>query len=234
MISIRRYAGPTTLLTTLLLSLGSAGCSSLSNTQRGGVIGAGAGGVVGAVIGNAAGSTTKGAIIGAVVGGAAGALIGRRMDDKARVLNNELEGATVERVGEGILVTFDSGVLFDLDSVDLRAEARTNLTELARVLGTEIDDYQLMVAGHTDASGSEAYNQGLSERRAERAANYLSEGGLPAGQIETVGRGEMEPVASNENEAGRSENRRVEFAIFASDAFKEQARRQTGEDMSSP
>ena len=230
MLSIPRHARPTTLVVALLISLGSTGCSNLSNTQRGAVIGAGAGGVVGAVIGSAAGSTTKGAIIGAVVGGAAGALIGRRMDDKARILERELDGATVERVGEGILVTFDSGVLFGFDSSALRDEARANLGELARVLSAEIDDYQLLVAGHTDASGSEAYNQSLSERRAEQAAAFLSESGLPSGQVQTVGRGEMEPVASNETDAGQARNRRVEFAIFASEAFKEQARRRAGQD----
>ena len=230
MTHLPQNARPTTLLVALLISLGSAGCSSLSNTQRGAVIGAGAGGVVGAVIGNAAGSTTKGAIIGAVVGGAAGALIGRRMDDKARILERELDGAMVERVGEGILVTFDSGVLFGFDSSALRDEARANLGELARVLSAEIDDYQLLVAGHTDASGSETYNQSLSERRAEAAAAFLSQSGLPRGQVETVGRGEMEPVASNETDAGQAQNRRVEFAIFASETFKERARRQAGQD----
>ncbi len=230
MISIPPHTRPTTLAVALLISLGSTGCSSLSNTQRGAVIGAGAGGVVGAVIGSAAGSTTKGVIIGAVVGGAAGALIGRRMDDKARILERELDGATVERVGEGILVTFDSGVLFGFDSSALRDEARANLGELARALSAEIDDYELLVAGHTDASGSEAYNQSLSERRAEAAAAFLLESGLPSGQVETVGRGEMEPVASNETDAGQARNRRVEFAIFASEAFKEQARRRAGQD----
>ncbi|GMR13730.1 MAG: OmpA family protein [Gemmatimonadota bacterium] len=228
MISIHRHTRPISVAAALLISIGSTGCSNLSNTQRGAVIGAGAGGVVGAMVGGAAGSTTKGAIIGAVVGGAAGALIGRRMDDKARILANELDGATVERVGEGILVTFDSGVLFDFDSSALRHEARANLGELARVLSAEIGDYQLLVAGHTDASGSEEYNQHLSERRAEQAATFLAESGLPASQVRTVGRGEMEPIASNETETGQAQNRRVEFAIFASEAFREQARRRAG------
>ena len=137
----------------LVLALAGAGCSGLSNTQRGALIGAGAGGAVGAVIGNAAGSTAKGAIIGAAVGGAAGAIIGSRMNDRAETLAQELDNATIERVGEGILVTFDSGILFGFDSSSLQAQARNNLSDLARVLAEDSDDYELLVAGHTDDTG---------------------------------------------------------------------------------
>jgi outer membrane protein OmpA-like peptidoglycan-associated protein len=198
------------------VSLASVGCSGMGTTQRGAVIGAGAGGAIGAVIGNAAGSTAKGAIIGAVVGGAAGALIASRMDDKAETLARRLDNATVERVGEGILVTFDSGILFDFDSSTLRPEARENLGALARVLAEDLDDYELMVVGHTDASGADAYNQGLSERRAQAAATFLASRGIPSDATHVEGRGEMEPVASNDTPAGQQQNRRVEVAIFAS------------------
>ncbi len=167
-------------MTAGVISLASVGCSGMSTTQRGAVIGAGAGGVLGAVIGDAAGSTTKGAIIGAVVGGAAGALIGSRMDDRAETLARELDNATVERVGEGILVTFGSGILFDFDSSQLQPEARENLSDLARVLSDDLDDYELLVAGHTDSVGAEAYNQSLSERRAQAAADFLTTRGIPA------------------------------------------------------
>ena len=177
----------------LVLALAGAGCSGLSNTQRGALIGAGAGGAVGAVIGNAAGSTTKGAIIGAAVGGAAGAIIGSRMNDRAETLAAELPNATIERVGEGILVTFDSGILFGFDSSDLRAQARNNLGDLARVLAEDSDDYELLVAGHTDASGAEAYNQTLSERRASAASDHLATQGIPSTQIRIQGLGETEP-----------------------------------------
>ena len=217
---------PIVVLVTLL-SLGSAGCSSLSNTQRGALIGAGAGGALGAVVGNAAGSTAKGAIIGAAVGGAAGAIIGSRMNDRAETLERELDDATIERVGEGILVTFDSGILFGFDSSSLQAAARKNLGDLARVLAEDSDDYELLVAGHTDGSGTEEYNQRLSERRASAASDFLATQGIPGAQIRVQGLGEMEPVASNETSAGQEANRRVEVAIFASAEYRDEAIRQS-------
>ena len=209
-----------------VLSLGTAGCSSLSNTQRGTLIGAGAGGALGAVIGNAAGSTAKGAIIGAVVGGAAGAIIGSRMNDRAETLERELDNATIERVGEGILVTFDSGILFGFDSSSLQAAARNNLGDLARVLAADSEDYELLIAGHTDDSGSDSYNQTLSERRAAAASDFLATQGIPSRQIRVQGLGEMEPVASNATSAGQEANRRVEIAIFASAEYRDEAIRQ--------
>lgn len=222
------FKTPTVLLAVILLSLGTSSCSGLSNTEKGALIGAGSGAVVGGVIGGAAGSTTKGAIIGAVVGGAAGAIIGSRMNDKAEELAAKLDNATVERVGEGILITFDSGILFDLNSSSLKFEARQNLTDLANALVDEAGDYELLVAGHTDASGSEAYNQTLSERRAGAAASYIAEQGFPISQVETIGRGEMEPVGTNETEVGQEANRRVEVAIFASEEFRREAARRGG------
>ena len=216
---------PTVALVTLL-SLGAAGCSSMSNTQQGALIGAGAGGAVGAVIGNATGSTARGAIIGAVVGGTAGAIIGSRMNDRAETLERELDNATIERVGEGILVTFDSGILFGFDSSSLQREARINLGDLARVLARDSDDYELLVAGHTDNTGSESYNRSLSERRAAAASDFLATQGIPDRQIRIEGLGEMEPVASNETQAGQDANRRVEVAIFASAEYRDEAIRQ--------
>ena len=219
----KRHDGTTLAL---VLALAGAGCSGLSNTQRGALIGAGSGGAVGAVVGNAAGSTTKGVIIGAAVGGAAGAIIGSRMNDRAETLERELPNSTIERVGEGILVTFDSGILFGFDSSTLRAPARNNLRDLAQVLADDSDDYELLVAGHTDDSGAEAYNQTLSERRASAASDYLATQGIPGTQIRIQGLGEMEPMASNETQAGQEANRRVEVAIFASAEYRDEAIRQ--------
>ncbi|HEX7089186.1 MAG TPA: OmpA family protein [Longimicrobiales bacterium] len=196
-----------------------AGCASWSNTAKGAVIGAAGGAAVGGAIGKATGSTARGAIIGAAIGGTAGALIGRRMDQQAERLAKSLPNAKVERVGEGILVTFDSGILFDFDSDALRPEARTNLANLARSL-QEFDKTSVLLVGHTDAVGSESYNQGLSERRASAAANFLISQGVARDRIAAVGRGELEPVASNDDEYGRQQNRRVEVAIYASDALK--------------
>ena len=225
--TVRARRDGITLAWVTLLSLAGTGCSSLSNTQRGALLGAGAGGAVGAVVGNAAGSTARGAIIGAVVGGAAGAIIGSRMNDRAETLERELDNATIERVGEGILVTFDSGILFGFDSSTLRAQARNNLSDLARVLAEDSDAYEVLVAGHTDDSGAEVYNQTLSERRASAASDYLATQRIPATQIRIVGLGEVEPVASNETPAGQEANRRVEVAIFASAEYRDEAIRQT-------
>jgi outer membrane protein OmpA-like peptidoglycan-associated protein len=219
-----RSSTPLVLLAAVLL-LG--GCSSLSNTEKGAIIGTGAGGAAGAAVGKAAGGTAEGAIIGAAVGGAAGAIIGSRMDTKAEELDEELENAEVERVGEGIKVTFDSGILFDFDSSALRNEARQNLSEFAESM-TDFEDTNILVVGHTDAQGAAEYNQGLSERRAESATNYLAERGIDSGRLTSVGRGETEPVASNETAEGRQQNRRVEVAIYANEEYRERVQERAG------
>lgn len=199
-------------------------CSSLNNTQRGAVVGAAAGGAVGAVAGSKLGSTAKGAIVGAAVGGVAGAVIGSRMDKQAQELATEIEGARVERVGEGIAVTFDSGLLYDFDSDVVKGNARSNLTALANSLnknqGTEV-----LIVGHTDSDGSDSYNQGLSERRAAAARSYLVSQGVASNRIRIAGRGESEPIESNTSAAGRAQNRRVEVAIFAGEQMRRDAGR---------
>jgi outer membrane protein OmpA-like peptidoglycan-associated protein len=207
-----------------LILLAGAGCSSLNKSQKGAVIGAGAGGAAGAVIGHAAGSTATGAIIGAVVGGTAGAIIGHQMDQQAQELQQNIPGAVVQRVGEGITVTFASGLLFDFDSDAVRGEASHNLNTLAESL-EKYDNSDLLIVGHTDDVGTEGYNQGLSERRAASAADYLRARGVRR-SIRTVGRGENEPIVSNASDEGRSKNRRVEVAIYASEQFRDQAAEQ--------
>jgi outer membrane protein OmpA-like peptidoglycan-associated protein len=196
-----------------------SGCASLSNKEKGAAIGATVGGAAGAAIGRANGSTAKGAILGAVVGGTVGAVIGHQMDQQAKELEQNIPGAIVERVGEGIQVTFPSGLLFDFDSDRIKADAATNLKNLA----SSLDKYpnsSLLIVGHTDAAGSDTYNQTLSERRARSAALYLASQGVSAGRLQTVGRGETEPVAANDTDAGMQKNRRVEVAIYASDAYR--------------
>uniref|UniRef100_UPI000C9F460E OmpA family protein n=1 Tax=Salinibacter altiplanensis TaxID=1803181 RepID=UPI000C9F460E len=177
-------------------------------------------------VGKAAGGTAEGAIIGAAVGGAAGAIIGNRMDTKAEELDEELENADVERVGEGIKVTFDSGLLFDFDSSALRDEARRNLTEFAESM-EEFEETNILVVGHTDAQGAEDYNRELSNRRAESATSYLGTLGVAANRLTSVGRGETEPVASNETEEGRQQNRRVEVAVYANEEYRERVQERT-------
>jgi outer membrane protein OmpA-like peptidoglycan-associated protein len=203
------------------------GCSSLNQTQRGAVIGAAAGGAVGAAVGTATGSTARGAIIGAAVGGTAGAVIGAQMDRQRAELARELEGAQVERYGEGLLITFASGLLFDFDSDVVRGNARANLTNLASSL-REYPETEVLIVGHTDNVGTATYNQGLSDRRAAAARAFLVSQGVPSNRIRTQGMGLREPVASNETEAGRAQNRRVEVAIFASEAHRQELLRRHG------
>ncbi len=200
------------------------GCASWSNTAKGGVIGAAAGGAVGAVIGKVAGNTATGAIIGAAVGGTAGVLIGRRMDKQAEEMQADLENARVERVGEGIIVTFDSGILFDFDKADLKSQAKANISDLAETL-KKYDDTDVMIVGHSDSKGSDEYNLGLSERRAKSVSNYVATLGVSGTRIQQVGKGESEPIADNETDAGRQQNRRVEIAIYANEKMVKAAKR---------
>jgi outer membrane protein OmpA-like peptidoglycan-associated protein len=198
----------------VLLVASVSACAALSRKEKGAVIGAAAGGAAGAVIGNQTGSTTRGTIIGAVVGGTVGAIIGHQMDQQAKELQQNIPGATVARVGEGIAVTFASGLLYDFDSDVVRAEAAQNLHSLAASL-EKYPNTDLLIVGHTDAVGTGEYNQGLSQRRATAAANFLASQGVNSARLQALGRGETEPIATNDTEAGRQLNRRVEIAIVA-------------------
>ncbi len=201
------------------VSLTTVSCATFGNREGGALIGAAGGAAVGGAIGRNNGSTAKGAIIGAVIGGTAGAVIGHQMDQQAKEIRLSIPGATVERVGEGINVTFGSGLMFDYDSDDIRSEAAINLQNLATSL-KKYPNTELLVVGHTDALGSGEYNQDLSQRRANSAMQYLGRYGVSASRIGASGRGEREPVGSNESEAGRAMNRRIEVAIYASAAAR--------------
>jgi outer membrane protein OmpA-like peptidoglycan-associated protein len=200
------------LLLTLFIFL-SSGCAS-SNTTQGAAIGAGAGGIAGAVVGSATGSTVRGAIIGAAIGGATGAVIGHRMDRQAEELAASVPAAHVQRIGEGIAVTFPDGVLFPFDSDQLLPAALDHMRSFAASL-REYPNTTALVVGHTDSVGGDDYNQALSERRAVTTAQFLVAQGVERSRITTVGRGEGEPIANNETESGRSQNRRVEVAIYS-------------------
>ena len=211
-----------------LATLWTTACQSLqTNKEKGAVIGAAAGAAAGAAVGKATGSTARGAIVGAVVGGAAGAIIGHQMDQKAKEIAASVPGATVTRVGEGLVVTFESGLLFDFDSDRVRAEARKNLDNLTSNLSS-FGDSRLLFVGHTDSVGTAAYNQALSERRARAIAEYLVSRGVGTSRIEATGRGESEPIAANDTEPGRQENRRVEVAVYASEKMKADAKALAG------
>lgn len=200
-----------------------------SKTAKGGIIGglggAAAGGVLGRVIGGKSG-TAKGAIIGAAVGGAGGALIGRRMDKQAAELKKEMAGAKVERVGEGIKITFDSGLLFAKNSSALTSAAQANIKELAQTL-IKYGDTNVIVEGHTDNTGTDAINDPLSQRRAQAVANYAQQQGVDASRFTVSGYGSKQPIADNSTEAGRVANRRVEVAIFANEKLKKAAEKGT-------
>ena len=217
------------VLTVLILAVSITACAS-TKSEKGAMIGGAAGAVIGGVIGKEAGNTAAGVILGAVVGGAAGAIIGDYMDEQAEALEEELEGAEVERVGEGIKITFRSGLLFDVDRAELRPVSKEELADLAEVL-KQYDDTNILVEGHTDATGPEDYNDRLSVRRAESVANYLAYLGVLPGRMSAVGYGERQPVAENETAAGRQANRRVEVAIWANDELKQAAiaKAETGE-----
>jgi outer membrane protein OmpA-like peptidoglycan-associated protein len=201
------------------------GCSSMSNTQKGAIGGAAAGAAIGGAIGHQSGNTAVGAIIGAAVGGAAGAYIGNYMDKQAAEMEKDLEGARIERIGEGIKITFDSGLLFDVDKSDLKQASRDNLTNLAVILN-KYPDTNILLEGHTDATGTSDHNLDLSKRRAQSVANYLAGQKVMEPRFTIMGYGEDQPIASNETTDGRAQNRRVEVAIYANDKLKKTAEKQ--------
>lgn len=209
------------LISSILLSLVITGCGT-SKTFQGGAIGAAAGGLLGGIIGKQSDNTALGAIIGAAIGGTAGALIGNYMDEQAEEIERDIAGAKVERVGEGIKITFDSGILFATNSSKLSKEAKNNISSLAVILN-KYNDTNILVTGHTDAKGSEEYNQKLSEKRAKSVVDFAKLKGVSFNRFSMVGLGEGEPVATNDTEVGRKENRRVEIAIFANDDLKDAA-----------
>ncbi|SES24978.1 OmpA family protein [Pedobacter rhizosphaerae] len=200
-------------------------CDSLTKTQKGAGIGAAAGGVIGALIGKKAGNTAVGALIGGAIGGTAGAFIGRRMDRQAAEIQKAIPNAEVIREGEGIIVKFDSGILFDFDKTALKDAAKTNVQSLASSLN-QYPDTDVKIIGHTDNVGKEAYNQGLSERRAAAVKAYAVSQGVPSSRLVTIGKGLTEPIADNTTETGRAQNRRVEIVIVANDQLKAQAQKQ--------
>ncbi|MCX2837062.1 MULTISPECIES: OmpA family protein [Salinimicrobium] len=219
------------LFAALIMFVGCDATRNANNKQKGTVIGATGGAVLGGVVGNNVGdgNTALGAIIGGVVGGAAGAYIGNRMDKQAQEIEQEIPGAEVERVGEGINVTFDetSGIYFATEKYAIEGQSREALQKLANIL-QEYPDTNILVEGHTDSTGSDAYNLTLSKNRAQAVTNFLTSQGISGGRIDTKWYGESQPKYDNSTVEGRSKNRRVELAIVANEELKEEARRQAG------
>ena len=196
-----------------------------TRTQKGAVIGGAAGAVGGNIIGRAAGNSTLGTIIGAAVGGTAGAIIGHDMDKQAEQIKNDIPGAKVERVDEGIKVEFNEKILFAFSKSDLGDSAKQNLNKLV----TALNDYpntNIEIQGHTDSRGTDEYNMGLSQRRANTVRDYLVAQGISGSRLTTRGFGESAPAYSNDTPEGMAQNRRVEFLITANDKMKADAEKQ--------
>lgn len=221
-------------ITALLLAAGLVlgGCEAMSNmnaTQKGAAIGTASGAVVGGVIGNQIGSgnSVLGALAGAVVGGVAGGLIGNKMDKQAKKIETTLPGAEVKRSAEGIQIILDenSNVRFEYNKSDLTADAKQNLNKLIGIFN-EYSDTDILVVGYTDSIGSQEYNLPLSEKRAQSVVDYLKNQGINGSRLSSIGKGKEEPRTSNATEAGRAQNRRVEFAIMANDKMKQEAQQE--------
>ncbi len=213
-----------------------AGCETTkkaNNTQKGAVIGSTSGAVLGGIIGNNVGNksnTALGAIIGAVVGGVAGGIIGNKMDRQAEDIKHEIPGAEVTRVGEGINVTFSennpdgskAGVYFATNMYDINSNSKLALDKLLKVFNA-YPETNILIEGHTDDVGAEAYNESLSERRANAVGSFLKNAGIASSRLTIKWYGEMQPKVENISDANRAQNRRVEFAITANDKMKEEA-----------
>ncbi|MEZ7497215.1 OmpA family protein [Flavobacterium sp. Arc3] len=220
----------------LVMSIGTlfTSCEALkntNNTQRGAGIGAASGAIIGGILGNNLGKGGKGAmgaVLGGVVGGVAGGVIGNKMDKQARQIDEAIPGAEVKRVGEGIqLVLNENAVRFDTNKSTLTAAAKANLDKLVPVF-TEYPDTDITIFGYTDITGPADYNLKLSKERAASVKNYLVSKGVSSARFNVTGLGIADPIASNETVEGRSQNRRVEFAITANDKMREDAKIEAG------
>ena len=224
-----------------LWSLIASGCETAkktNKTQRGAAIGTASGAVIGGVIGNNVGNknnTVLGAVIGGVIGGVAGGIIGNKMDRQAEKIKNEIPGAEVQRVGEGIVVTFSEknpdgskmGVYFDFDKSDITSNSKLALNKLVQIFN-EYPETNVLIEGHTDDKGSDSYNLALSERRAKAVGDYLKAQGIASSRLTINWYGEAQPKVDNTDDANRAENRRVEFAITANEKMKEAAKKEAG------
>lgn len=221
---------------TSLFFLGSliSGCEAVkntNNTQRGAAIGTVGGAVIGGILGNnigKGGNGALGAVLGGVIGGVAGGVIGNKMDKQAREIETAIPGAQVERVGEGIkLVLGENAVRFDTNKSTLTATAKANLDKLVPVFN-QYPDTNIQIYGYTDSTGTPEYNLKLSDQRAASVKSYLAGKGLSASRFVTTGMGIADPIATNDTPEGRSQNRRVEFAITANEKMVQDAQKEAG------
>jgi len=215
------------LILSLLSLFGIASCAQtqqMPNWQKGAAIGGAVGAGTGAVIGNQSDNTGEGALIGGAVGALAGGLIGKQLDKQQAELSQIAE---VQRPSENeLVVVLREKILFDLNEYALKLGAEDNLARIADVL-VKYPDFTVYVEGHTDGTGSENYNQWLSEKRAAAVTDFLITRAISPVRIQAVGYGEMRPVATNETPQGRQQNRRVELHIEPATAA-EQSPQMTG------
>lgn len=207
----------------LVIVSGMAACKTLNNTQKGTAIGTAAGGAAGAIIGGGGKSSVWGALIGAAVGGGAGYLIGHHMDKQAAEIKQAVPDAQVERVGEGINMTFNSGLLFKINSSELNDAAKTELDKVAAVF-VKYPESNILVEGHTDNTGTDAYNMGLSEKRARSVSAFLQTKGVSSNRLNIKWYGETQPKYPNDSDEHRTLNRRVEIGVMANDQLKQEAK----------
>ena len=205
------------LVMCLVLLIASA-CENTPKWQKGAIIGGAAGAGAGAIIGHQSDHKGEGALIGAAVGAVAGGLIGDQLDKQQEELS---EIAEVERPSEReLVVILRDKILFDVDEYSLKAGAEDNLREIADIL-VKYPDFDIVVEGHTDNTGTENYNQWLSEKRAQSVADFLIASGVGSVRIQILGYGELRPVATNDTAEGRQQNRRVEIHIVPQEGLEQ-------------
>ncbi|MFL9481709.1 OmpA family protein [Chitinophagaceae bacterium LWZ2-11] len=195
-------------------------CKSLNKTQIGTGTGVAAGAAVGALLDKK--SSITGALIGAAIGGTAGYFIGKSMDKQTKELKQAVPSATIERQGEGINITFDSGLLFAFNSDVLSDSAKANLSRVASVF-VKYPETNILIEGHTDSIGKADYNMKLSQRRAQSVSSYLESQGVSTSRVIEKWYGATQPKYPNDTEEHRALNRRVEVAVYANDNMKNQA-----------
>ncbi len=233
---MKKLIGHLVLMSATILTI-LPGCSTtkkMNNKQKGATVGAASGAAIGGVIGNNVGkkgNTVLGALIGAVVGGVAGGLIGDKMDRQAEAIKNEVPGAQVTRVEEGINITFDeknpdgsnAGVFFPTNQFGITANSKLSLDKLVKIFN-QYTETNILVEGHTDNVGTSPYNLSLSQRRADAVGDFLKANGIKSQRLTIKWYGETQPKADNTSDAGRATNRRVEFAVTANDKMKADAK----------
>ena len=189
-----------------------------SNKTKGAVIGTVIGGATGAILTSK--NKAVGIIVGAAAGGVLGGLVGNYMDKAANKIHNDLgNDATVTRVDEGVVISFNSGLLFDHNSYELRSQTRENLIKLSTSL-KEFKDTDISILGHTDNTGTANYNQELSLQRSNAVSAFLKSNQIENSRLKNYGFGESDPVASNETDNGRQLNRRVEIVLVGTQELK--------------